>query len=170
MSGKNTTMSLYIVSGVPLLQRAFVFKLFLFLFFFVCVCLFFSFWFGVQKNGCGALIWKLSESLKARRLHQQVCFCVLLVFIDSVLAYGEMCRDSPLKTLIHSRWDRLDTIQKRLLLMGNDWQLGVTDATETSWLFQAPSLEQRHTVLGTITMETHAKKRAFSSPRKKMRT
>lgn len=37
MSGKNTTMSLYIVSGVPLLQRAFVFKLFLFSFF-LCVC------------------------------------------------------------------------------------------------------------------------------------
>lgn len=158
-----TLCQVYLFSREPLCSNCFCFW-----FFCVCVCVsVFSFWFGVQKNGCGAFIWKLSESLKARRLHQQVCFCVLLVFIDSVLAYGEMCRDSPLKTLIHSRWDRLDTIQKRLLLMGNDWQLGVTGATEPSWLFQAPSLEQRHTVLGTITMETHAKKRAFSSPRKK---
>lgn len=78
MSGKNTTMWLYIVSGgVPLIRRAFVFKRF------VCVCCFFVFLFGlifgVPKNGCGAFIWKLCESLKARHLHQQVC--VLLVFL-----------------------------------------------------------------------------------------
>lgn len=50
MSGKNTTMSLYIVSGVPLLQRAFVFKSFLFSFFLgVCVFVFVLFDFESKK-------------------------------------------------------------------------------------------------------------------------
>lgn len=98
---KNTTMSLYIVSGVPLLHGASVFK--------GCLSFFSFFWLDFEsKNGCGAFTWKLSESLKARRLHQQVCFCVLLVFIDSVLAYSEMHCGSPLKTLIHSRRNLLD--------------------------------------------------------------
>lgn len=91
------------------------------LFFIFFFHFFFSFWFDFEsKNGCGAFIWKLSESLKARRFHQQVCFCALLVFIDSVLVYGEMHCGSPLKTLIHSRRDQLQKGQERLLLTVND--------------------------------------------------
>ncbi len=120
MSGKKilqchyTLCQVYLFPVEPLCSKV-VFHFFIF------------FWLDFEsKNGCGAFIWKLSESLKARRLHQQVCFCVLLVFIDSVLAYGEMHCASPLKTLIHSRQDHLHKIQERLLLMVNDWQLGVT--------------------------------------------
>lgn len=56
--------------------------------------------------------------LKLDSCDHRVCFCVLLVFIDSVPAYGES--GSPLKTLIHSRWHRLHKIQERLLLMVRD--------------------------------------------------
>lgn len=73
---KNTTMSLYIVSGVSLPPWSlFVFKgcfsVFTSLFFF-----FFGLIFESKKWLWSFLFGKLGESLKARQLQKLVCFCV----------------------------------------------------------------------------------------------
>lgn len=106
-------MSLYIVSGVSLPHGAFVFERVFFIFFFH--------FFGMilSQKMAGELSFGSSvRVLKLDSCDHRVCFCVLLVFIDSVPAYGES--GSPLKTLIHSRWHRLHKIQERLLLMVRD--------------------------------------------------
>lgn len=108
---KNTTVSLYIVSGVSLPCGAFVFE---------GVFLFFSFFFGMMWSQKMAEELSFGISVRVLKLdgcNRQVSSCVLLVFIDSVPAYGKMCCSSPLKTLIHSRWHRRHKIQGRLLLM-----------------------------------------------------
>lgn len=107
---KNTTVSLYIVSGVSLPCGAFVFEGVFFFFFF--------FWHDSKSKMAGEL--SLGSSVRVLKLDgcsRRVCSCILLVFIDSVPAYGKMCCSSSLKTLIHSRWHRRHKIQGRLLLM-----------------------------------------------------
>lgn len=101
---KNTTMSLYIVSGVSLPHGAFVFKgCFSFFSFYV----FFLAWFWVKNMAVELSTGSSVRVLKLDSCTNESVSAFLLVFIDSVLAYGEMHCGSPLKTLIHSRWDPL---------------------------------------------------------------
>lgn len=101
---KNTTMSLYIVSGVSLPHGAFVFKgCFSFFSFYV----FFLAWFWVKNMAVELSTGSSVRVLKLDSCTNESVSAFLLLFIDSVLAYGEMHCGSPLKTLIHSRWDPL---------------------------------------------------------------
>lgn len=101
---KNTTMSLYIVSGVSLPHGAFVFKG---CFSFFSFSVFFLAWFWVKNMAVELSTGSSVRVLKLDSCTNESVSAFLLVFIDSVLAYGEMHCGSPLKTLIHSRWDPL---------------------------------------------------------------
>lgn len=94
-----TLCQVYLFPMEPLCSKV-VFHFFHFLFFFLA-------WFWVKNMAVELSTGSSVRVLKLDSCTNESVSAFLLVFIDSVLAYGEMHCGSPLKTLIHSRWDPL---------------------------------------------------------------
>ena len=144
-------------------RRAFVFKGW-FSFF-----LFFFFWLDFESKKM-AVELSFGSSVRVLKLdsctNQSVsasCLCLLILSWRTA-----RCTAVPPWNLWFIQGGTILTkYRKRLLLTANDWQLGVADATENPPdNSRLRNLEQRHTVLGTITMETHAKKGELGSSEK----